>query len=107
MEENEITVEIVSNVTEPLKKKVVYNISKDISYAGARIQTNTFLPLNTMLKIQLTLSQPPRMVSALGKVKWVRALYGDESFEAGLEFVDTSADTIKILADHAAKSAIE
>lgn len=45
------------------------------------------------------------MVTAIGKVKWVRSLYGDKSFEAGLEFVDTSNDAIKMLSDHMAKTA--
>jgi hypothetical protein len=105
VEENEITVEIISKDKLPLSKKITYNISKDISFTGARIQTNAFLPLDTLLKIKLMLTNPPRMVTAIGKVKWVRSLYGDESFEAGLEFVDTSLDTIKMLSDHVAKTA--
>jgi hypothetical protein len=30
------------------------------------------------------------MITALGKVKWVRSLFADEFFEVGLEFVNTS-----------------
>ena len=30
------------------------------------------------------------MITALGKVKWVRGLIADEFFEAGREFVNTS-----------------
>ena len=106
LEENEITVEVISKDKLPINKKITYNISKDISFAGARIQTNVFLPLDTRLKIQLMLTQPPRMVTALGEVKWVRGLSGDESFEVGLEFVDTSLDAIKILSDHVAKASV-
>jgi hypothetical protein len=107
VEENEITIEVVSMDKLPLNKKITYNISKDISFTGARIQTNAFLPLDTLLKIQLMLTNPPRMVTAIGKVKWVRSLYGDESFEAGLEFVDTSSDAIKMLSDHVTKTAYQ
>ncbi len=103
-QENEITIKVVSNEELSLNRKIIYHMSKDISSTGARIQTNAFLPVDTLLKIQLTLKDPPRMVTALGKVKWVRSLYGDESFEAGLEFVDTPEETLKLLADHVVES---
>jgi len=99
-QENEITIEIVSKGKLSLKKKIIYQLIKDISSSGARVQTNAFLPVDTLLKIQLPLKQPPRMITALGKVKWIRTLYADESFEAGLEFTDTSSETIKLLADY-------
>ncbi len=99
-QENEITIKIVSKGRLSPDKKIIYHISKDISSSGTRIQANAFLPVDTLLKIQLTLKQPPRMVTALGKVKWVRSLYADESFEAGLEFVDTSSETIELLAEY-------
>ena len=99
-EENEIAINIVSKDKLSPDKRIHYHISKDISSSGARIQSNVFLPVDTLIKIQLTLKQPPRMVTALGKVKWARSLYADESFEAGLEFVDTSSETIQLLADY-------
>ena len=103
-QENEITIKIISKEKLPPDKKTIYHISKDISSSGARIQANVFLPVDTLIKIQLNLKDPPRMVTALGKVKWIRSLYGDESYEAGLEFVDTSSETIKLLADHVEKT---
>jgi hypothetical protein len=99
-QENEITIKVVSSEESLLRKKVIYHMSKDISSTGTRIRTNIFLPVDTLLRIQLTLKDPPRMVTALGKVRWVRSLYGDESFEEGLEFTDTSEETIRLLADH-------
>lgn len=99
-EENEITIKVVSTDKLPSNQKVIYHISKDISTTGARIRTNVFLPVDTLLKIELTLKDPPRLVVAVGKVKWIRSLYGDETYEAGLEFNDTSRETIKLLADH-------
>ena len=99
-QENEITVKIVSKGNLPVNEKISYQLSKDISSSGTRVQTNTFLPVDTLLKIQLTLRKPPRMITAMGKVKWVRTLYANESFEAGLEFIDTSKETIKLLGDY-------
>jgi len=99
-QENEVTIQIVSAGKPMPNSKIIYHISKDISSSGARIQTNAFLPVDTLLKIQLTLKNPPRMVTALGKVRWIRSLYGDETYEAGMEFVDTPLATIRLLADH-------
>ena len=99
-EENEITIKVVSTDKLPSSQKVIYHISKDISTTGARIRTNVFLPVDTLLKIELTLKNPPRMVTAVGKVKWIRSLYGNDTYEAGLEFNDTSSETIELLADH-------
>ena len=99
-EENEITIKVVSTDKLPQNQKIIYHISKDISSTGARIRSNVFLPIDTLLKIELTLKNPPRMISAVGKVKWIRSLYSDETYEAGLAFNDTSRETIKLLADH-------
>lgn len=103
-QENEVTIKILSKEKLPPNKKIIYHISKDISSSGARIRTNAFLPVGTLLKIQLALKEPRKMVTALGKVKWVRALYADESFDAGLEFTDTSNETIKLLADYVSQT---
>lgn len=103
-QENEIAIQIVSAGKPMPDIKIIYHISKDISSSGARIQANAFLPVDTILKIQLTLKNPPRMVTALGKVRWIRSLYGDETYEAGMEFVDTPSETIKLLADHVVQS---
>lgn len=64
-EENEITIKVVSADKLPPSKKIIYHISKDISSTGARIRTNVFLPVDTVLKIELTLKNPPRMIEAV------------------------------------------
>ena len=89
-EEDEITISVLSGGGNLPKDKIIYTLSKDISVSGARIQASSFLPVDTLLNIKVTLKHPPRMITALGKVKWVRSLIADEFFEAGLEFVNTS-----------------
>jgi hypothetical protein len=99
-QKNEIAVSIVSSTDPSLKGKIIYHSTQDISGSGARILTHLFLPKDTLIKMQLWLTDPPRLVSALGRVKWARSLYGDESYEVGLEFVDTSEDAIHTLVEH-------
>ena len=67
-------------------EKIIYTVSRDISATGARIQAHRFLPVNTPLKIKVEVKNPPRMVTTLAKVKWIRSVFADEIYEAGLEF---------------------
>jgi len=91
-EDNEITITIISGEENHTKEKIIYNISKDISESGARIQANSFLPVDTPLKIKVTLKNPPQMITAFGKVKWIKILFADEFYEAGLEFVNAFSE---------------
>lgn len=98
--ESKITINVLSEDTVPRNKKIIYHLTKDISSKGAKIQTNTFLPINTLLRIELSLMKPPRVVKAIGRVRWVKSRYGDEKFEMGIEFTDTPRESIKALSKH-------
>jgi len=99
-EEHEVTITVVSGGENPPKEKVIYNRSKDISASGARIQANIFLPVDTLLMIEMTLKTVRQVITVIGKVKWIKIVYGDEAYEAGVEFVNTPADAIKKLGDY-------
>ncbi len=96
-EENKLICEIISCGNSLRHKKIFYTLTKDISLGGVNIRTDTFLPINTVVKIEIPLSKMRKVVCIKGKVKWVKSLYGDEVFELGLEFVDTSHETITSL----------
>ena len=93
-EEHKITITIVSEDENLPKEKIRYKFSKDISDSGIKIQGNVPLPVDTILKIDLTLESLHQKITALGKVKWVEFNTEDGSFEAGVEFVDTSSEAI-------------
>jgi len=99
-EESEITITIISYGGKPTKEKVIYNYSKDISASGARIHANIFLPVDTVLKMDIKLKNLQQMITAMGKVKWIKIVCDDESYEAGVEFVHTPAEAMKKLADY-------
>jgi len=99
-DENEITITVLSGGQNPPKEKVIYNRSKDISVSGARIQAHLFLPVDTLLMIEMTLKTVRQMITVIGKVKWIKIIYEDESYEAGVEFVNTPSDAIKKLEDY-------
>lgn len=98
--EAKVTITLISSDDLPHGTKIIHHLTKDISSVGIKIQTNTFLPINSMIKIELSLTDPLRLVSAIGTVRRVKTLYADELFEAGIEFVDTSKEIIDILKEH-------
>jgi hypothetical protein len=99
-DENEITITVLSGCQNPPKEKVFYNRSKDISVSGAKIQAHLFLPVDTLLMIEMSLKTVRQMITVIGKVKWIKIIYEDESYEAGVEFVNTSGEAIKKLEDY-------
>ena len=99
-EENEITITIVSGGGNSPKEKILYNHSKDISVSGAGIQAHIFLPVNTLLMIEMTLKTLRQMITVIGKVKWIKVVFEDESYEAGVEFVHTPSEAIHKLENY-------
>src|SRR5271157_2900617 len=99
-EESEITITIVSGGEKPPKEKILYNYSKDISVSGARIQAHIFLPVDSLLRIEMTLKTLRQMITVIGKVKWIKVVFEDESYEAGVEFFNTPSDAIKKLKEY-------
>ena len=93
-EDDELTITVLSGGENLPKENIFYTLSKDISASGARIQSNSFSPVDTLLNIKVRLKNTPQMITALGKVKWIKSLFADEFFEAGLEFVNTSREMI-------------
>lgn len=104
-EETQVTITLLSKDAIDPGKKLSYHLTKDISSVGLKILANTFLPINSMLKIELALSKPPKLISAFGKVRWVKSRYADELFEIGIEFADTPPDVIKALHEYIEKAA--
>jgi len=98
--ECEVTIMMISGDQITPSKKISHHLTKDISSGGLKIRTDTFVPINTLLRIELLLTNPPRSIAAFGKVRWSRSLYGDEMFEIGIEFLDTSPDSIKVIKEY-------
>ena len=101
-ENAEVTITLIGQDDLPVSSRVIRHTAKDISLFGIRIQSNTFIPINSNLKIELALGPQNRSVTAYGKVRWAKSLYGDELFEMGIEFVDTLPETVRILRDYIA-----
>lgn len=100
VDENEVGITVFADGKKFAREKVFYNYSKDISPSGARIQSNTFLPVNTLLKMDVKLKILQQVITVIGKVRWIKSIFGDEYFDAGVEFVDVPMDAMKTLVDY-------
>jgi hypothetical protein len=68
--------------------------------SGARIQAHIFLPVDSLLRIEMTLKTLRQMITVLGKVKWIKVIFEDESYEAGVELFNTPSEAIKKLTEY-------
>ncbi|HNZ10510.1 MAG TPA: PilZ domain-containing protein [Smithellaceae bacterium] len=99
-EENEVTITVVSEGDNLPHETVMHNRSKDISVGGTRIQADLYLPVDTLLMLEMKLNTVRQMITVIGKVKWIKIIYQDEAYEAGVEFVNTPRDAMRKLQDY-------
>lgn len=92
---NEITISVTPEEKNITKKEFLYNYSKDISASGAKIESSILFPVDTLLKIDFKLKNLEKEITALGKIKWIKVLIEDKSYEAGVEFVDIPSEAVK------------
>jgi c-di-GMP-binding flagellar brake protein YcgR len=95
-EKAKVTIKLTDSEDE-LACRVIHHLTQDISLNGVKIRCDVFIPVNSLLNIELSLRKPTRVISVHGKVRWIKALYKDELYEMGIEFVDTSQEAIRLL----------
>jgi c-di-GMP-binding flagellar brake protein YcgR len=103
-EEDKVVIELLTNGRPPADKTIIYALTKDISPGGVRLTTNMPLPVNTLLKLEIVLSQRRRAVHVMGIVRWwARSMNEEELFEIGIEFTKISPDNKMLLLEHTYK----
>ena len=86
------------------EKVLYYGRTKNASPSGLKIDSDVSFPLGTVVSIKLQSPKTRRLIQAAGVVKWVTAIGEGQSFEIGLEFVETSVRSIMDLLDHIYKA---
>jgi len=99
-EENKVTITVISGKENIPKKIFNYYLSKNISESGIGIHANIYLPVNTQIKIEVTLKDPPQMITAFAKVIWIKRFSTNDFCEAGLKFFNTSQEMIQQLEEY-------
>lgn len=99
-EEDKVVIELLTNGQIPGDKSVINALTKDISPGGIRIMTNVLLPVGTLLKLEIVLSQRRRRLHATGAVRWARSVYEEELYEMGIEFDHITPEDKMLLLEH-------
>jgi hypothetical protein len=99
-DENEVVITVISEGSNIPRETVIQKRSTDISVLGARIQGNIPLTVDTLFRIDVTLEKLHQKITTFGKVKWIKIVIADESFEEGVEFVNTPDEAINKLKDY-------
>jgi len=102
-EGNRVTIETVpkdqADTDTATTKKISFSLTEDISLKGIKVISDAFFPIDTLLKIQLSLAELHEPIDLTGKVKWIRS-HEEDLYEIGVEFIGASLDQTKILVDH-------
>ena len=99
-DENEVTITVFSEENNIPKEKIIENFTKDISAGGAKLQTNILMPVDTLIELEFTPKGLRQQINAIGKVKWVKVLIDDESYQAGVEFSGPPNEAVSKLQDY-------
>jgi Tfp pilus assembly protein PilZ len=86
------------------EKALYYGRTKNASPSGLSVDCDVPFPVGTVLSIKLQSPRTRQLIQAAGEVKWVTPQSGGQSFEIGIEFVETSVRNILELLDHIYKA---
>ena len=75
------------------------SLSGDISEGGLCLNVHEFIPLNTIVRLQIHVSDPERVLAAQGRVIWVREVPQSERYDVGIQFV-VDQDTGPVLRNY-------
>ncbi|MGA2533665.1 MAG: PilZ domain-containing protein [Candidatus Aminicenantales bacterium] len=99
-EENKIVLTLIPEGTAPRPKQTFYSLTNDISMGGIRIMTDAPLPVDSRVKLEITLSKPRKSIQAVARVRWVKDLFGKHVYDMGLEFEEICSADKLVLIDH-------
>jgi len=97
---DEIEVIIFADGKKFPKETFSLNYSKDISLLGVRIKGNVYLPAGNFIRAEMKLNSKCPKITVIGQVKWIKAIKGEKSFEAGVEFFLPPNEMIKNLKEY-------
>ena len=67
------------------------HIAQDLSQGGLRMLSSEFIPVQSLVSIQIQLKDREKVMDVQGRVVWVRYNPMTETYQMGLEFADNAA----------------
>jgi hypothetical protein len=95
-----VEIEILSDETNRGPTRVLYAQIKDISAGGVKILTSVYIPLDTPIKLRITLVKLGETIGPIGKVVWGNQMEDSDMYEMGIEFDNTQPDILCALLEY-------
>lgn len=99
-EENKVLLTVPAGRGPERDGTVFYSFTRDISAGGVRVLTGARLEPGGRVRLEIALSGSRRTIRTAAEVRWVREVYENEVFEAGLVFVNLDPESEIALIDH-------
>ena len=64
------------------------SVAGNISISGVSLKVQQFVPVGTVLELQIRLDASPKVIWVRAQVVRVREVLSDDSFEIGLKFIE-------------------
>jgi len=81
-------------------RKRAHSLTRNISLSGIMIRSDVFIPVGSLLTLELSLEKNPELITVIAQVRWIKSLFEDETFAIGLEFVDLPTAGLNALLSH-------
>ena len=99
-EKNEVLIKSAVNGKEATSALGVNAYTFDLSLAGARIRSDQFFDVGTIIRININLERTGQSIKVDGEVKWFRKNEEEQLFELGVEFLHSISQTLLSLIRH-------
>ena len=105
-EEKKVFIEFYPGGKDLRPKNVTYALTRDVSEGGVRLLTDRYFPIDTLLKITLSLSHTHQIVHVVARVKWVQNFQTSDLYEMGIEYLHEIPESVlTMMKDHDGKEA--
>lgn len=79
-------------------KQAYHKLSKDVSEGGIRLMGDRFIPVNSLLRVEIFLNKVDnRLIDTTGRIVWVKKSGRSELYEFGVVFDSLSDEDRKYL----------
>jgi c-di-GMP-binding flagellar brake protein YcgR len=76
------------------------SLTKNLSEGGAKFHSYNFLPLSSLLMVEVTLPSTPKPVKAISSVAWIRKLPSVDEYELGVHFIHMTREDKATVSDY-------
>ncbi len=101
---NQVTLEPQGDLPPGLGRGVYYAQTRDASPSGIKVETDVAFPPGTRVLVKLQSPKTRKLIQAVAIAKWMEKLDDNRGFRTGLEFAETSVETILDFLEHIYKA---